>query len=192
MVLRVDQGKGRKDRYVMLSPKLLEILRAWWRVHRPRHWLFPGDRPGRLESSSSFSARSTRLSPRVRPTASGRVGASSTRRRRAPRRRDPAGTRHAGPRTAPPANGSTPTSAPRRRLNPHRRAPSRGFVQPVFHTPPRHPPRASPSTISPPHRRAKNALPCPNAGVDHLASARQAEWVVYAKNGLLVRRCGSD
>lgn len=47
MVVRVEQGKGKKDRYVMLSPKLLEILRAWWRVERPRHWLFPGDRPDR-------------------------------------------------------------------------------------------------------------------------------------------------
>ena len=46
MVLRVEQGKGQKDRYVMLSPKLLEILREWWRVSRPRHWLFPGARPG--------------------------------------------------------------------------------------------------------------------------------------------------
>lgn len=46
MVIRVEQGKGQKDRYVMLSPKLLEILRAWWRVEKPRHWLFPGDLPG--------------------------------------------------------------------------------------------------------------------------------------------------
>jgi integrase/recombinase XerD len=46
MVLRVEQGKGMKDRYVMLSPKLLEILRDWWRVERPQHWLFPGDMPG--------------------------------------------------------------------------------------------------------------------------------------------------
>src|ERR1700679_2727711 len=46
MVIRVDQGKGQKDRYVMLSPVLLEILRAWWRVNKPRHWLFPGDLPG--------------------------------------------------------------------------------------------------------------------------------------------------
>jgi site-specific recombinase XerD len=46
MVLRVEQGKGKKDRYVMLSAKLLEILRNWWRVERPGHWLFPGDRPG--------------------------------------------------------------------------------------------------------------------------------------------------
>jgi integrase/recombinase XerD len=43
MVLRVEQGKGHKDRYVMLSPKLLEALRDWWRITRPRHWLFPGD-----------------------------------------------------------------------------------------------------------------------------------------------------
>ena len=46
MVLRVEQGKGQKDRYVMLSPKLLEILRAWWRVEKPKDWLFPGDFPG--------------------------------------------------------------------------------------------------------------------------------------------------
>jgi len=46
MVLRIEQGKGQKDRYVMLSPKLLEILRAWWKMHRPRHWLFPGAVPG--------------------------------------------------------------------------------------------------------------------------------------------------
>ena len=47
MVIRVEQGKGRKDRYTMLSPKLLEILRAWWRVEKPKDWLFPGDFPGR-------------------------------------------------------------------------------------------------------------------------------------------------
>jgi integrase/recombinase XerD len=46
MVLRVEQGKGQKDRYVMLSPKLLEVLRAWWRVEKPKDWLFPGDMPG--------------------------------------------------------------------------------------------------------------------------------------------------
>jgi site-specific recombinase XerD len=47
MVIRVEQGKGQKDRYVMLSSKLLEILRHWWRVEKPRPWLFPGDSPGR-------------------------------------------------------------------------------------------------------------------------------------------------
>ena len=47
MVLRVDQGKGNKDRYVMLSPRLLEELRAYWVVARPQIWLFPGDPPAR-------------------------------------------------------------------------------------------------------------------------------------------------
>lgn len=42
MVIRVEQGKGNKDRYVMLSPKLLEILRHWWRTAKPAGWLFPG------------------------------------------------------------------------------------------------------------------------------------------------------
>jgi integrase/recombinase XerD len=41
MMLRVEQGKGQKDRYVMLSPKLLELLRAYWKIVRPKHWLFP-------------------------------------------------------------------------------------------------------------------------------------------------------
>jgi site-specific recombinase XerD len=47
MVVRVDQGKGQRDRYVMLSARLLEILRSWWRLERPQPWLFPGDIPGR-------------------------------------------------------------------------------------------------------------------------------------------------
>ena len=45
MVLRVDQGKGRKDRYVMLSPRLLEALRGYWKAVRPTPWLFPGSLP---------------------------------------------------------------------------------------------------------------------------------------------------
>jgi len=45
MVIRIEQGKGRKDRYVMLSPHLLELLRAWYRVARPQGWLFPGRNP---------------------------------------------------------------------------------------------------------------------------------------------------
>jgi site-specific recombinase XerD len=47
MVIRVEQGKGQKDRYVMLSPKLLETLVRYWQVVRPREWLFPGDIPGK-------------------------------------------------------------------------------------------------------------------------------------------------
>src|ERR1700745_4027706 len=56
MVLRVEQGKGMKDRYVMLSPKLLEILRAWWRVERPGHWLFPGGTPDQHITTTSVAA----------------------------------------------------------------------------------------------------------------------------------------
>ena len=43
MVIRVEQGKGQKDRYVMLSQKLLQILRDWWRVAKPKQWLFPSN-----------------------------------------------------------------------------------------------------------------------------------------------------
>jgi integrase len=42
MLIRVEQGKGRKDRNAMLSPRLLELLRDWWWVGRPATWLFPG------------------------------------------------------------------------------------------------------------------------------------------------------
>ena len=51
MTLRVEQGKGRKDRYAMLSPLLLEQLRAWWRLAHAqgkifaKGWLFPGLNP---------------------------------------------------------------------------------------------------------------------------------------------------
>src|SRR6266545_3501152 len=53
MVIRVEQGKGQKDRYVMLSPKLLDLLRTWWRMERPTAWLFPGDRPGQSISKDA-------------------------------------------------------------------------------------------------------------------------------------------
>ena len=46
MVIRVEQGKGRKDRYVMLSRHLLDLLRAWWKAARPQGWLFPRRDPG--------------------------------------------------------------------------------------------------------------------------------------------------
>jgi len=45
MVIRIEQGKGHKDRYVMLSPHLLELLRAWYKAARPQGWLFPGMNP---------------------------------------------------------------------------------------------------------------------------------------------------
>src|SRR5258708_28843951 len=45
MMLRVEQGKGRRDRYAMLSPALLELLRDWWRIARPKACLFPARDP---------------------------------------------------------------------------------------------------------------------------------------------------
>lgn len=45
MVLRVEQGKGRRDRELPLGETLLNLLRDYWRVYRPRPWLFPGHRP---------------------------------------------------------------------------------------------------------------------------------------------------
>ena len=45
MLIRVEMGKGRKDRHALLSPQLLELLRAWWLQCRSRGWLFPGHDP---------------------------------------------------------------------------------------------------------------------------------------------------
>lgn len=47
MVLRIQQGKGKKDRYVMLSPELLQFLRMYWRAERPQDLLFPSPNPGK-------------------------------------------------------------------------------------------------------------------------------------------------
>jgi integrase/recombinase XerD len=55
MMLRVDQGKGRKDRHAMLSPLLLELLRDWWRIARPKAWLFPGRDPVRPMSTRQLN-----------------------------------------------------------------------------------------------------------------------------------------
>lgn len=60
MMIRVDQGKGNKDRYTLLSPRLLQDLRHYWRKHRPALWLFPGKKPGlplsRFSASEVFRA----------------------------------------------------------------------------------------------------------------------------------------
>jgi integrase/recombinase XerD len=44
MLIRVEQGKGQKDRYTLLSPQLLQELRAYWREYRPGEWLFPNQK----------------------------------------------------------------------------------------------------------------------------------------------------
>jgi site-specific recombinase XerD len=46
MLIHVENGNGGRDRYAMLSPQLLDILRAYWRRARPGLWLFPGREPG--------------------------------------------------------------------------------------------------------------------------------------------------
>jgi len=73
MVLRIAKGKGQKDRYVMLSPKLLAVLRDWWKVQRPRHWLFPGERPeapitrSAVQLACGIASRRARLGKAVTP-----------------------------------------------------------------------------------------------------------------------------
>ena len=47
MVLRIRQGKGKKDRYARLTPGLLKLLRQYWREYRPQSWLFPGASMGK-------------------------------------------------------------------------------------------------------------------------------------------------
>jgi integrase/recombinase XerD len=65
MVIRVRQGKGRKDRLAMLSPVLLEELRRYWRWDRPALWLFPGEDPATPLSISAVQ----RVCQRARRTA---------------------------------------------------------------------------------------------------------------------------
>ena len=54
MLIRVEQGKGCKDRYTMLSPRLLEVLRVYWRAARPQLYLFPSWRTGRHLNAASL------------------------------------------------------------------------------------------------------------------------------------------
>jgi integrase/recombinase XerD len=56
MVIRVEQGKGCKDRYVMLSPRLLILLRTYWKTVRPKEWLFPGAQPNQHLSARTLQA----------------------------------------------------------------------------------------------------------------------------------------
>jgi site-specific recombinase XerD len=77
MTLRVEQGKGDKDRYAMLSPVLLERLRSWWRVAHaqgrmlPNGWLFPGLNPvdplstRQLNRAIHAAAEAARIDKRV-------------------------------------------------------------------------------------------------------------------------------
>ncbi len=78
MVIRVRQAKGRKDRYVMLSPRLLDLLREYWKGRRRRTelrsspWLFPGSAPDRPMTSNP-----TRFIWRAEPCAKFRDSANA-------------------------------------------------------------------------------------------------------------------
>jgi len=65
MVIHVRRGKGAKDRLVPLSRRLLEELRAYWRLYRPGTWLFPGHRPDQPITGSNMQRRFGRLVKRV-------------------------------------------------------------------------------------------------------------------------------
>jgi integrase/recombinase XerD len=73
MTLRVTQGKGQRDRYVMLSEKLLTILRDWYRVAKPTEWMFPGVIPGShitrsgIDDACSLGLQRSGLSKPVTP-----------------------------------------------------------------------------------------------------------------------------
>lgn len=71
MLLHIEDSKGGRDRYAMLSPRLLEILRAYWRRARPSSWLFPGQEPGShvsrgaLQSACRAARQRARIDKRV-------------------------------------------------------------------------------------------------------------------------------
>lgn len=73
MVVQVRQGKGRKDRFVMLSPNLLTLLRQYWKAYHPSHWLFPGQNPNHpINDATAYricqqAARAAKLSKSVSP-----------------------------------------------------------------------------------------------------------------------------
>ena len=73
LLLRIEQGKGRKDRFAMLSPQLLELLRDWYRIARPAVWLFPGRDPMLPLTTRQFArtvhaaANMARIKKRVTP-----------------------------------------------------------------------------------------------------------------------------
>jgi len=73
MVLRIEQGKGRKDRYVPLSPTLLIALRDYWKAYRPSYWLFPGRPPqmpihqSAIQHACSRAARKAGITKPVHP-----------------------------------------------------------------------------------------------------------------------------
>jgi integrase len=95
MLIRVVQGKGKKDRYAMLSPRLLAVLRCYWRAARPQDYLFPTWREGRHLSSNALAvacrnaARNSGIPKRI---------TAHTLRHYAASRTMPRGSKRTGPR----------------------------------------------------------------------------------------------
>jgi integrase/recombinase XerD len=73
MLLHIEAGKGGCDRYAMLSPRLLPVLRDYWRQARPHFWLFPGQQPGThisveaLQSACRAARRRARIAKPATP-----------------------------------------------------------------------------------------------------------------------------
>ena len=67
MLIRVEQGKGGRDRYIMLSPQLLVVLRGYWREARPLRWLFPGQDESRPLDASvlQWACRNARAAAKL-------------------------------------------------------------------------------------------------------------------------------
>src|SRR6056297_1368095 len=73
MQLKINGGKGGKDRYVPISPRLLEELRTYWKIQRPSNYLFPGRTPdvplsgATIQKACKLAAAQARISKRVTP-----------------------------------------------------------------------------------------------------------------------------
>ena len=123
MLLRVERGKGRRDRHAMLSPQLLKLLRAWWREGRrrslllPRGWLFPGRDP-----VEPLSAR--QLCRAVRATAQAAAHAAAQ-------------LRHAPPRARCRYSRDSDSSGPRQTRHHRALHPRRQYHDPGRNQPPR-------------------------------------------------------
>lgn len=73
MAIRVRQGKGRKDRYTLLSQRLLTELRAYWSKYRPHPWLFASSKPGRHLTEATVSLIFTMAKTGARITKTGGI-----------------------------------------------------------------------------------------------------------------------
>jgi site-specific recombinase XerD len=106
MMIRIEQGKGHRDRYVPLSPKLLELLRTYWRKLRPQPWLFPGQFPAQplsreaVRDAVAQAGDRAGLNKHVSPHSLRHYAASGT---------IPLGSNRSRPRAAECGGGGTPS-----------------------------------------------------------------------------------